>query len=244
MKISVITVTYNSQNTIEETIKSVISQTYQNIEYIIIDGSSKDKTLDIIYKYKSKITKIVSEKDKGIYDAFNKGLDLFSGEMVGFVNADDYLLPDAIKILVDYYNRHKNMDFFFGSVEKHWGVLHGYKPWKIHYTWGFYSSHSTGFYIKKDAAKVVGKYNTKYKFSSDYDYFYRMIVKHKLKGMATKKDEVFGVFQRGGYSSQIDFFDHLCECTRIRIDNNQNILIVLFTFLIKYLFNINRIKKN
>ena len=242
--ISIITVCFNSEKTIERTIKSVINQSYKNIEYIIIDGGSTDKTLDIIYKYQSKITKIVSEKDKGIYDAFNKGLDLFSGEVVGFVNADDYLMLDAIKILVDYYNRHKNVDFFFGSVKKHWGVLHGYKPWKIHYTWGFYSSHSTGFYIKKDAAKIVGKYNTKYKFSSDYDYFYRMIVKHKLKGIATKKEEVFGVFQRGGYSSQIDFFDHLCECTRIRIDNNQNILIVLFTFLIKYLFNLKRIKKN
>ena len=96
-------------------------------------------------------------------------------------------MPDALKILVDYHNRYKNVDFFFGSVRKHWGVLHGYKPWKIYYTWGFYSSHSTGFYIKKDAAKVVGKYNTKYKLSSDYDYFYRMIVKHKLKGIATKK---------------------------------------------------------
>ena len=239
--ISIITVCFNSEKTIERTIKSVINQSYKNIEYIIIDGGSTDKTLDIIYKYKSNITTIVSEKDKGIYDAFNKGLDSFSGEMVGFVNADDYLMLDAIKILVDYYNRHKNMDFFFGSVEKHWGVLHGYKPWKIHYTWGFYSSHSTGFYIKKDAAKIVGRYNTKYKFSADYDYFYRMIVKHKLKGIATKKKEVFGVFQRGGYSSQIDFFDHLCECTRIRIDNGQNKIIVLITFILKYMLNLKRI---
>ena len=243
-KISIITVCLNSETTIERTINSVLNQTYKNIEYIIIDGGSKDDTLNIINKYNFKINKIISEKDEGIYDAFNKGLDLFSGEIVGFVNSDDYLMPDALKILVDYYNRYKNVDFIFGSVRKHWGVLHGYKPWKIYYTWGFYSSHSTGFYIKKDAAKVVGKYNTKYKLSSDYDYFYRMIVKHKLKGIATKKEEVFGVFQRGGYSSQIDFFDHLCECTRIRIDNNQNILIVLFTFLIKYLFNLKRIKKN
>ena len=107
-------------------------------------------------------------------------------------------------------------------------------------TWGFYSSHSTGF-IKKRAAEIVGNYNLKYKYSSDYDYFYRMIVKHKLKGIGTKKKEIFGIFRRGGYSSQIDLIT--CECTRIRIDNNQNILIVLFTFLIKYLFNINRIKK-
>ena len=241
-KISIITVCLNSERTIERTINSVLNQSYKNIEYIIIDGESKDNTLNIINSYKSKINKIVSEKDNGIYDAFNKGLDLFSGEIVGFVNADDYLMPDAMKILVDYYNRNENVDFFFGSVKKHWGVLHGYKPWKIHYTWGFYSSHSTGFYIKKDAAKVVGKYNTKYKFSSDYDYFYRMIVKHKLQGVATKKNEVFGVFSRGGFSSKINFFDHICECTKIRIDNGQNKFLVLLTFIIKYIFNLKRIK--
>ena len=82
-----------------------------------------------------------------------------------------------------------------------------------------------------------------YKYSADYDYFYRMIVRHKLKGIATKKNEVLGVFSRGGFSSKIDFLDHTFECTRIRIDNRQNILIVLFTFIIKILFNINRLKK-
>ena len=73
----------------------------------------------------------------------------------------------------------QNIDFIFGSVRKHWGILHGYKPEKIKYSWGFYSSHSTGFFIKKDSAKVVGYSNTKYKYHADYDYFFRMIVKKK-----------------------------------------------------------------
>ena len=124
----------------------------------------------------------------------------------------------------------------FGSVKKHWGVLHGFKPWKINFTWGFYSSHSTGFFIKKNAAKIVGPYNTKYKFSSDYDYFYRMIVKFKLRGIATKKNELFGIFRRGGFSSKINFFDHMVECTKIRLDNGQNRFLVLLTFVIKYIF--------
>ena len=243
-KITIITVCKNSAQTIEETIKSVINQKYENLEYIIIDGSSNDDTLQIVEKYKEKVTKIISESDKGIYDAFNKGLKFSTGDIIGFVNSDDILTENALKILLDYYQRYPDKDFFFGSVKKHWGTLYGYKPWKIYLTWGFYSSHSTGFFIKKKAAEIVGNYNLKYKYSSDYDYFYRMIVKHKLKGIGTKKNEIFGIFRRGGYSSQIDFFDHLCECTRIRIDNNQNILIVLFTFLIKYLFNIKRIKKN
>jgi glycosyltransferase involved in cell wall biosynthesis len=240
--ISIITVCYNSEKTLASTIESIINQTYTNIELIIIDGKSTDGTYQIINKYKKKISKIVSENDAGIYDAFNKGLKLYTGELVGFVNSDDILMPDALKILVKYYNRYPQKDFFFGSVKKHWGILHGYKPWKIHLTWGFYTSHSTGFYIKKEAAKKIGLYNIKYKYSADYDYFYRMIVKHKLSGIGTKKNELFGIFARGGFSSGINFYDHMCECTRIRIDNGQNKVMVLLSFIIKYMYNFKKIK--
>ena len=240
--ISIITVCYNSEKTLASTIESIINQTYTNIELIIIDGKSTDGTYQIINKYKKKISKIVSENDAGIYDAFNKGLKLYTGELVGFVNSDDILMPDALKILVKYYNRYPQKDFFFGSVKKHWGILHGYKPWKIHLTWGFYTSHSTGFYIKKEAAKKIGLYNIKYKYSADYVYFYRMIVKHKLSGIGTKKNELFGIFARGGFSSGINFYDHMCECTRIRIDNGQNKVMVLLSFIIKYMYNFKKIK--
>ena len=239
--ISIITVCLNSEKTITDTIDSIINQKYKNIEFIIVDGNSNDRTLSIIDKYSKYISKVVSESDKSIYDAFNKGLKMASGHLIGFVNSDDVLTPEALEILVKYYNNYPNKDFFFGAVKKHWGVLYGYKPWKIKYTWGFYSSHSTGFFIKKDAAKIVGSYNTKYKYSADYDYFYRMIVKHKLKGIGTKRNELFGIFARGGFSSKINFFDHMCECTKIRIDNGQNRIMVLLTFIIKYLFNIKKI---
>ena len=241
-KISIITVCKNSSSTIEETIKSVIKQNYSNIEFIIIDGKSNDNTPLIIEKYKEKISTYISEEDNGIYDGFNKGLKLATGDLIGFVNSDDVLTDNAIEILLNYYQKYPNVDFIFGSVKKHWGIIHGYQPWKIFFSWGFYTSHSTGFYIKKDVAKKLGDYNTKYKFSADYDYFYRMIVKHKLKGVATKKNEVLGIFRRGGFSSKVNFFDHLCECTQIRIDNGQNKFLVLATFLLKYLYNINKIK--
>ena len=110
-KISIVTACLNSESTIEKTIKSVLGQSYDNIEYIIIDGGSTDGTLDIINKYKDKLSYIVSEKDNGIYDAFNKGLKIFKGELIGFVNSDDYLLPDAMNILCKYYNEYYLIQF-------------------------------------------------------------------------------------------------------------------------------------
>ena len=110
--VSIITVSYNSEKTISKTIESVINQTYKNIEFIIIDGKSTDKTLEIIKLYKKNISKIICEKDDGIYYAFNKGLKLYSGDLIGFVNSDDVLMPNALEILVKYYNKHKEKDFF------------------------------------------------------------------------------------------------------------------------------------
>ena len=239
--ISIITVVLNDKKNIENTIKSVLEQNYKNIEYIIIDGGSTDGTVNIINRYKDKINYWISEKDRGIYDAFNKGLEKAQGNLIGFVNSGDLLTLKSLEYLTDYYRRYPEIDFFFGSVKKHWGVLHGYKKWKIYFTWGFYSSHSTGFFIKREAAKKLGKYNLKYKYSSDYDYFYRMIIKHGFKGKGTKKEEIFGIFQRGGFSSKVNYFDHMNECTRIRLDNKQNKFLVLITIIIKFLFNFKRL---
>lgn len=239
--ITVITSVFNGEKHLEETILSVINQSYNNIEYIIVDGGSTDGTIDIIKKYEERINRWSSEKDMGIYFGFNRGLAQARGDMIGFVNADDVLHDDAISMLVRYYNKYPKIDFIFGSVKKHWGILHGYKPWKIFFSWGFYTSHSTGFFIKKEAAKKVGPYNTNFKYSSDYDYFYRMIVKEKLKGIATKKHEVFGTFRRGGFSSTTKFIDHFMETIKIRLHNKQNKLIVLMVFILKYLKNLKKL---
>ena len=243
LKISVITPSYNQGGFIEQTIQSVINQNYPAIEYIIIDGGSVDNSLNIIKKYSDKIDYWVSEKDFGIYDAFNKGMTLAKGNFIGIINSDDKYLPDSLEIISKYVSKHPNIDFIFGSVKKHWGILHGYKPKKINYSWGFYSSHSTGFFIKRDSAVKVGFYNTKYKYHADYDYFYRMIVKNKMKGIATKKEEVVGIFRRGGFSSTIKFWDLFLEEIKIRLDNKQNILIVAVIFLYKFLRNMNKIFK-
>jgi glycosyltransferase involved in cell wall biosynthesis len=241
--ISIITVTYNRARYLEKTINSVINQKYKNYEYIVIDGGSTDCTKDIILKYKKYINVIISAKDKGIYDAFNKGIKLASGKFIGIINSDDVYTKDALQYVVNYYRKNRNIDFIFGAVKKHYKTLYGFKPWKIFYTWGFYSSHSTGFFIKKESANTIGEYNIKYKFSSDYDYFYRMIVHKKMKGIGTKKDELFGIFRRGGFSSKVDFIDHMFEEIKIRKDNNQN-LIIYFIVILKIVFNFKRFLKS
>ena len=90
-------------------------------------------------------------------------------------------------------------------------------------------------FIKTSSSKKVGEYNLKYKFSADYDYFYRMIVKHKLKGIGTKKTELFGIFRRGGFSSKLNFFEHFGEEIRIRLDNGQNKLLIALIIIFKLL---------
>ena len=231
-KITIITVVKNSEKTIERSIKSVIDQNYDNIEYIVIDGASEDKTLDILNKYKKKINILISEKDNGIWDAMNKGLNLASGDIVGFLNADDFYYTDCLQIVNKYFEKN-SIDFLFGTVMKY-KLMHGFKPSIIKWSFGFYTSHSVGFFIKTDKHRLVGNYNSKY-LSADLDFFYKMIVKFKLIGLATKKDEILGRFDKGGFSSKINYIKHLKDLNQIRLDNNQNFLFVYFLFVIKIL---------
>ena len=240
---SIITVVYNGDKYLEQTIKSVLNQSNKDFEYIIIDGGSNDNSLKIIKKYEKKIDYWVSEKDKGIYDAFNKGMKVSRGKFIGFINSDDTYKKNALEIISNYYLKNNFFDFIFGSVKKHWGILHGYKPHKIKYSWGFYSSHSTGFFIKRDVAQKVGLYNIKYKYHADYDYFYRLIVKKKMRGASTKKNELVGVFRRGGFSSKISFWKKLNEEIKIRYNNNQSIFLLMLIFCNKFFRNLDEILK-
>ncbi len=230
--ITIITVVKNSHKTIEKCIKSTINQNYKNFEYIIIDGNSKDGTLNIIEKYKDKISLIISEDDKGIWDAMNKGIQNANGNILGFLNADDFYYENTLTTVNNYFNK-KDIDFLFGSVKKY-KLLHGFNPSIIKWSFGFYTSHSVGFFIKTKKHKEVGLYDSKY-LSADINLFYKMIVNAKLKGTSTTKDEIFGEFGKGGYSSKINYLDHLKDLNKIRIDNNQNYIFVYFLFLIKKL---------
>ena len=230
---SIITVVLNAKDDLAHTIDSLRKQNHNNFEYIVIDGGSTDGTIDVIKNNLDIIDKWKSEKDFGIYDAMNKGLDLCEGSYIGMLNAGDKYMPDGLKLIYNYM-KNSNLDFIFGSVMKK-VLKHGYKKYRIFWNFDFYSSHSSGFFIKNESQKKLGKYNLKYKISSDYDLFYRMVVKEKMIGISTKRDEVIGFFKSGSYSSKFSFLDHLFEETQIRLDNKQNKFIVFMVYIVHYL---------
>ena len=239
-KISVITVTKNSEKFLEENLKSLENQIYKNFEHIIIDGKSNDRTLEIINQYNDKIYYWKSEKDLGLYDAMNKGISVATGEIIGILNSDDIYYPEALSIVNNYFRSNANIDFLFGSVHKH-KLMHGFYPKKIKWTFGFYTTHSVGFFIKRSSQIKLGLYDIQYKYSADYDLFYRMIVKKNYIGLSTKKDEIFGKFRSGGLSSKIRYLDFLKENNKIRINNGQNRFIVYIIFLLRLIRNFKKI---
>ena len=235
-KITIITTVYNGEKTIEKTIKSVINQTNKNFEYIVIDAASKDNTLKKIKKYKRYITKIISEPDKGIYYGMNKGIRYAKGDIIAIINSGDVYYKNALKIVKKYFSQNKNLDFLFGTVLKK-KLLYKYEPNKIWWSFNFYPAHSGGFFIKRSAQKKAGFYDTRYHCSADYDLFYKLIVKFKMKGMITKKNETISKFDTSGYSSKLSLFEHMIEETNIRINNKQNKLIILSIFFLKFFKN-------
>ena len=165
----------------------------------------------------------------------NKGIKIASGDVIGILNSDDYYYPKALKIVNDYFMKYPKIDFVFGTTIKYNKIMSGFNPWKIHWTFGFYTTHSVGFFIKSNSHKKLGLYNTKFKCSSDYDLFYRMIVKKKMRGIATKKNEIIGYFRPGGFSDKIKYIDYLNENTKIRLHNGQNFFLVMFIHLLRYI---------
>ncbi len=179
-KVSIITVCFNAAETLECTIKSVINQSYQNIEYIIIDGCSKDGTIDIIKKYERKITKWLSEPDNGIYDAMNKGIQISSGELIAFLNADDWYEDGAIDFVVRNYQMNQNVDILHGNEIRRtedgkflWAMRpnQNYKKLKT----GMTLFHSACFITRK-CYDQWGLYDINYSIAADYDLLLRFYV--------------------------------------------------------------------
>lgn len=185
-KVSIITVCYNSAKTIEDTIQSVINQTYDNIEYIIVDGLSTDNTLEIVNKYKNKIAKVVSEKDAGLYDAINKGIDLATGDIVANINSDDFYIDNNVIADVVSKMEEKKSDTLYADlyyveaidtnkVTRNW-VSGEYK--KGMFFKGWMPPHPT-FFVCKSVYDNFGKFNLELKSAADYEIMLRFIHKHE-----------------------------------------------------------------
>jgi len=227
----------NAKDDLAKTIISLKNQYYKNFEYIVIDGGSTDGTVDVIKNNQEIINYWYSNLDHGIYDAMNKGIEQANGKYIGILNAGDQYSKEGLEIINKYLEKDDDLDFIFGSVLKK-NLRWGYRKFRIFWNFDFYSSHSSGFFIKRISQEKLGKYNLKYKISSDYDLFYRMIIKERMKGISTKKNEIIGIFKSGtSYSSKFSYLDHLKEETLIRIDNKQNILIIFIIFITHFFKN-------
>lgn len=218
MKISIITVCYNSEKTIRDTIESVLSQTYKNYEYIIIDGKSTDKTLDIVNEYKDNI-RIISEKDNGLYDAMNKGIKMATGDIVGIINSDDVLYDENVfQTIIDNYN--EDTEILYGDVkyydEDFNKVIRDYKSGnKINNAWC--PAHPT-MYIRKEVFDKIGVYNTNYRITSDYDFIVRCNV-NNIKYKYVKKYLV--KMRYGGVSNGFKgYLINFKECCKVLKNNH------------------------
>lgn len=204
MKVSIITVCFNSAATIRDTIESVLAQDYADIEYIIVDGASRDNTLDIVNEYRGRIAKVVSEPDKGIYDAMNKGIKMATGDVVGILNSDDFFTSsqsvsklvsgfgndtDAVYADLVYVKQHDTSKFsrLYSSA--------GFARWKIRF--GFMIPHPT-FYAKKALFDRLGFYKLNYRVAADFELMARFF---KADIKTRRVDAVVVSMREGGISS-------------------------------------------
>ena len=186
--VSIITVSYNSVGTISDTIKSVLAQTYPNIEYIIIDGFSTDGTIELINSYGKSISKFVSEPDKGIYDAINKGIKLAAGDIIGILNSDDFFYDNNVIERVAVAFEENEIDAVFGDVqfvdpEKTSKIIRYYSSKNFNpakFKFGFMPAHPS-FYVKRELFEKLGYYKTDYKIAADYELLIRFLYVNQIK---------------------------------------------------------------
>lgn len=243
MKISIITATYNSEAHIADCVRSVNSQTYDNIEHIIIDGASKDNTVKIIEETPNRVTKIVSEPDKGIYDAMNKGIRMATGDVIGILNSDDFFTSDdVIETVVDAFNNN-DIDALYGDV--HFVNPNDLNKCVRYYSsaifkpslfrFGFMPAHPS-FYMKRECYEKHGLYALDYKISSDFDLLVRYILKEKINCKYLKKD--FVTMRTGGVSTEN--FNSRVTLNReiVKVCNKYGIKTNMFLLSLKYLYKI------
>lgn len=189
MKISIITATYNSAHTIADCIKSVSNQNYENIEHIIIDGASKDNTLEIINALPNRVSKVISEPDKGIYDAMNKGIELATGDIIGILNSDDlYINDEVISTIINEFEHdnllqaiHTNLYYVssddINQIVRHWKTGEYIRG---SFFKGWHPAHPTLF-LRKEVYSKYGLFNLNFKLAADFEFMLRIFERYGIK---------------------------------------------------------------
>lgn len=211
MKVTIITITYNSEATVEDTIRSVLAQDFPDIEYIIIDGKSKDGTLNVVNRYLARIDKIISEKDNGLYDALNKGIEHATGDIIGMLHSDDlYANNNVISKVAQMFAQDPSVEGVYANLI----FVDRLNPDRVLRTWnsgeyeegsflkGWMPPHPT-FFVRKNAYKKYGGFNTSLKLSADYELMLRFIHKNKIKIAYLNETTVK---MRMGGTSNVNFF--------------------------------------
>jgi glycosyltransferase involved in cell wall biosynthesis len=243
MKISIITICKNSESTIERTICSVLNQDYKDLEYIVIDGLSTDSTISIINKYRGKINHVISESDKGIYDAINKGISISTGELLCILHSNDIFFNNqTLSNVYKYFFNNQNLNILLGAVSykkdfnkelvsRHYSVRF-FKPWMLRF--GISPPHPSSF-IKKKIYQEYGIYDNSYIIAGDFDIFTRYLFKNNLLYQTSK--ECFVIMQPGGLSNKgiKSFYISTIEILRSLKINNiySNFFFVLLRFPLK-----------
>lgn len=187
MKVSIITVTYNAEEYLAECIRSVAEQDYLDIEHIIIDGKSTDKTLDIIKGFDGKITKWISETDRGMYDAINKGIQLSSGDIIGILNSDDLLAGKSVVSAIVASFQGQAVDAVYGdlvyvqknNINKVVRLWKGFSYKRYRFQYGWMPAHPT-FYVRRDRIDNFGGYENHYYTAADYEFMARYLYVHHV----------------------------------------------------------------
>lgn len=212
---SIITVTYNSEDTVRNTIESVLNQTYKNYEYIIVDGNSKDNTLNIIKEYEERFEgklKYISEPDSGIYDAMNKGIRMAKGKIIGIINSDDWYEKEALENVINEYQGDDYIVYYgyMRTIDKMNGKEIRCAIYSHEYIEEMMINHPTVF-VNKKVYEEFGLFNCEYKSSADYELMIRYVREKKIKFIPILK--IQANFRTGGMS---DSSDALCETMKIK----------------------------
>lgn len=218
MKITIITVCVNAEKTIKDTIESVLKQSYKDFEYIIVDGKSSDDTLKIISKYKDKRIRLISEKDKGLYDAMNKGIKLATGDIIGTINSDDILASeDIFQTIIDNFD--ENTDVIYANIKYY---NEDFSKVKRDFISGtkendYFCPAHPSMYVRKQIYEKIGTYNINYKIAADFDF----MVRCNLNNVRYKYIDKYFVYMRYGGKSNgfVGYLENYKECFEILRQN-------------------------